>query len=120
MELFDAPRKSWWERLTASDRDGPYVTYIRNVMGCRDEPLPVSVPTGFRDWVRNTPLGRGAAPPLLAPTGAAEVFQAGMSASRQPIGQIASPGFRVPFQEALLSEPSEIAVERPTVENWFK
>src|SRR6266478_972311 len=40
-------------------------------------------------------------------------IQAGMSASRQPIGQIASPGFRVPFQEALLSEPSEIAVERP-------
>ncbi len=84
-------------------------------MGRRDEPLPVSVPTGPRDS-----LGQGEAPPLLAPTGAAEVFQAGMSASRQAIGQIASPGVRVPFQEALLSEPSEIAVERPTVGNRFK
>ena len=88
-------------------------------MGWRDEPLPVSVPTGFGDWVRNTPR-KGEAPPFLAPTGAAEVFQAGMSASSQAIGQIASPGVRVPFQEALLSEPSEIAVERPTVGNWFK
>jgi hypothetical protein len=43
-----------------------------------------------------------------------------MSASSQAIGQIASPGVRVPFQEALFSEPSEIAVERPTVGNWFK
>ena len=80
----------------------------------------MSVPTGFRDWVRNTPSETGEAPALLAPTGAAEVVQAGMSASRQAIGQIASPGVRVPFQEALLSEPSEIAVERPTVGNWFK
>jgi hypothetical protein len=32
---------------------------IRNVMGWRDEPLPVSVPTGFRDWVRNTPSEGG-------------------------------------------------------------
>ena len=47
--LVDAPRKSWWKRLTASDRMAPYVTYIRNVMGRRDEPLPVSVPTGPRD-----------------------------------------------------------------------
>ena len=37
----------------------PYVTYIRNVTGWRDEPLPVSVPTGFRDWVRNTPSEGG-------------------------------------------------------------
>jgi len=97
-----------------------YVTYIRNVMGWRDEPLPVSVPTGTGDLGSGTLPRKGAAPPLLAPTGAAEVFQAGMSASRQAIGQIASPGVRVPFQEALLSEPSEIAVERPTVGNRFK
>jgi len=120
-ELFDEPRKSWWNRLTASDGDWPPTlrTYVTLWGGGMNRSLFPHQPE-LEIWGQETPSEGGEAPPLLAPTGAAEVFQAGMSASRQPIGQIASPGFRVPFQEALLSEPSEIAVERPTVENWFK
>ena len=53
----------------------------------------------------------------LAPTCAAEVFQAILSASGEAIGQIASPGVRASFQQALPLEPSEIAVERTTVGN---
>ena len=40
--------------LSGSDRSG-----VRNVMGWRDEPLPVSVPTGSRDWARHTPSEPG-------------------------------------------------------------
>jgi hypothetical protein len=81
---------------------GCYVTYIRNVSGLH------GMPSG------------GEIPPLLAGTGTAQVFQSGLSAGGQAIGQMPSPGVRMSFQQPLPSKPSEIAVKGAPVGNWRK
>jgi len=53
--------------------------------------------------------------PALALTGAAQIFQTGLSSSSEAIGKIASARVRVSFEEALPLKPSKIAVKRAAV-----
>lgn len=81
---------------------GRYVTYIRNVSGLH--------------W--DTP-GRALCR-FLVDIRAVQVFQSGLSARSQAIGQMASPGIWVPFQKPLPSKPFEVAVKGAPVGNWPK
>ena len=75
-------KRKWWKRLTASDRTAPTLrTYVTLWGGGMNRSLFPHQPE-LEIWGQETPSEGGEAPPLLAPTGAAEVFQAGMSASR--------------------------------------
>jgi hypothetical protein len=78
-----------------------YVTYIRNVRA------------------RQTPRD-GAGRAALALTGAAQVFQTGLSPRGEAIGKMASAGVWVSFEEALTLKPSEIAVKRAAVRERSK
>ena len=79
-----------------------YVTYIRNV---RDAPA--------------YPSGQGG-PGCLALTGAAQVFQPGLSPRGEAISKFASAGVWVSFEESLAVKPSEIAVKRAAVRERSK
>jgi len=78
--LFD--EKEMVETPDGERPDRPYVTYIRNVMGWRDEPLAVSAPTGTRDLGSGNPLGRG---------GGSSAFSSYRSGGSIPGGHVREP-----------------------------
>ena len=74
--------RKWWKRLTASDRMAPTLRTYVTLWGGEVSRSPCLYQPDLKIGSGTPTPSEGEAPPRLAPAGAAEVFQAGMSASR--------------------------------------